>query len=161
MSPARERESHVHTAKALHAIEGFSHILTLPTKSLRHTPFSICMVATVAIANLSACKYILAEQRLSLARERLRVSIGVLKSLGEIWPLGKTTLQELQAVAREMLNLGNTNADSSISDMSEYMTGPFSSLDCLSGMLSGADVLSFDYVDSQSDAFEHSATIQV
>ena len=161
MSPERERESHVHTAKVLNAIEGFTHILILPTKSSRHTPFSICMVATVAIANLSACKYILAEQRLSLARERLRVSIGVLKSLEEIWPLGKVTLQELRAVAREMLNLGNTNADSSISDISEYVAGQFLTFDYLSDMLSGSDALSFDCVDSQSDAFEHSATIQV
>lgn len=161
MSPERERESHVHTAKVLHAIEGFTHILTLPTKSSRLTPFTICMVGSVAIANLSACRYILTEKRLSLARERLRVSLGVLKSLEEIWPLGRTLLRELRAVARDMLNLGNTNPVSSICDMPEYVAGPLLSLDCLSDLFSASDTSSYDYIDGQSNALGHSATIQV
>ena len=160
MSPERERESHVHTVKVLHAIEGFTNMLTLPTTSSRHTPFTICMVATVAIANLSACRYILTEKRLSMARERLRVSIGVLKSLEEIWPLGRTLLQELRAVARDMLNLGNNHPVSSIPVIPEYVVGPLLSLDCLSDLLSGSDASSYDYIDGQSSTFGHSATIQ-
>ncbi|EAW14986.1 putative C6 transcription factor [Aspergillus clavatus NRRL 1] len=98
-------ECQLHTRRVLHAIEQFESLLTLPANIAGHTPFIICMVANVAIAHLSACRYVFQGQELQLNRERIRVTMGVLKTLGVYWPLGKRTYQEISVVAREILSL--------------------------------------------------------
>ena len=105
LSPARARESHMHTTKILHAIEKVTELLTLPTRLALHTPFTICMVGTTAIAHLSACRYVLKGRSLSMARERIRTSMGALKSFEENWLLGGRTRREVGIVAREILGL--------------------------------------------------------
>lgn len=47
----------------------------------------------------------LRDQALKLARERIRLNMGVLKALGEHWPLGKRTYREVGVIAREILCL--------------------------------------------------------
>ena len=103
LSPALCQESHTHTIKILYAIEKLTELLTLPTRVIVHTPFIICMLATTTIAHLSACKHPLKDRTLKIARERIRVNLGALKTLGDIWPLGRRTYHEVGIVARELL----------------------------------------------------------
>ncbi|CEL02047.1 hypothetical protein ASPCAL01622 [Aspergillus calidoustus] len=98
-------ECQLHTAKVLRAIDQFDELLTLPTNIATHTPFIICMIANTVIAHLSACRFHYQGHQLKLARERIRLSMGALKVLGEYWPMGLRTYKEVGIVAREILGL--------------------------------------------------------
>lgn len=98
-------ERHAHTSKVLFAVERFNELLMLPTNIAAHTPFIICMIASIAKTQFAACRYLYSGQQLQLARERIRLSMGALKALGEYWPLGKRTYQELGVIARDVLSL--------------------------------------------------------
>jgi hypothetical protein len=78
-------------------------MLALPPQPLQHTPFTICMVNEAAIPLLSACKFLFTGQKLSVARSQLRLMIGCLKQLAKAWPRAERNMQELQAIARDVL----------------------------------------------------------
>jgi len=61
------------------------------------------MLATGTISLLSACKFLLRDQKLAIARDQIRMSIGYLKSFAGVWPLAEKSLQEIQTIAREVL----------------------------------------------------------
>ncbi|KAL3433549.1 hypothetical protein BDV09DRAFT_171662 [Aspergillus tetrazonus] len=98
-------ECQLHTAKVLRAIDAFDDLLTLPTNITTHTPFIICMISNLVIAHLAACRFHYQGQALKLARERIRLSMGALKVLGEYWSMGQRTYREVGIVAREILGL--------------------------------------------------------
>ncbi|KAL6231577.1 hypothetical protein BDW75DRAFT_233483 [Aspergillus navahoensis] len=98
-------ECQLHTAKVLRAIDAFDDLLTLPTNIATHTPFIICMISNLVIAHLAACRFHYQGQAQKLARERIRLSMGALKLLGEYWPMGQRTYREVGVVAREILGL--------------------------------------------------------
>jgi hypothetical protein len=98
-------ECKLHTAKVLRSIDQFDELLTLPTNIAAHTPFIICMIANTVIAHLAACRFHYQGHQLKLARERIRLSMGALKVLGEFWPMGLRTYKEVGIVAREILGL--------------------------------------------------------
>ena len=98
-------EARIHTAKVLSAVDRLSSLLTLLTPFTTHTPFIICMIANIMIAHLSACRYIFHEPELSTERDKIRLSMGVLKILGEFWPAGLREYQSMGTIAREVLSL--------------------------------------------------------
>ncbi|KAL2819561.1 hypothetical protein BDW59DRAFT_151348 [Aspergillus cavernicola] len=100
-------ECQLHTAKVLRAIDQLDDLLTLPTNIATHTPFIICMIANTVIAHLAACRFHYHGRQLKLARERVRLSMGALKVLGEFWPMGLRTYKEVGIVAREILGLND------------------------------------------------------
>jgi hypothetical protein len=85
------------------AIEAQVRLIAIPSQPLQHTPFTICMVTEGAIPLLSACKFLFTGQKLSVARSQLRLMIGSLKRLAKAWPRAAKNMQELQAIAREVL----------------------------------------------------------
>ena len=105
LAPVYYRDAHVHTAKILCAIERFTDLLTLPGRMAVHTPFTICMAATTTIGHLAACKHIFKDEQLKVARERIRVAMGALETMAEVWPRGKKVVREVKTVARELLSL--------------------------------------------------------
>lgn len=105
LGPIFSRDAHIHTAKILRAIERIADMLTLPIRLARHTPFNICMIATMTIAHLSACKHVFTGEQLKVARERIRVAMGALEVFAEIWPRAKKIVCEVKIVARTLLSL--------------------------------------------------------
>lgn len=61
------------------------------------------MLATGTISLLAACKFHLTGQRLGIARHQIRMSIGHLKTLAEVWVQAARSLSEIQTIAREVL----------------------------------------------------------
>ena len=59
-------------------------------------------------------------QQLQLARERIRLSMGSLKTLGEYWPTEKRMYQEVGVIAREFLSLGAGHETSFVHELSRY-----------------------------------------
>lgn len=117
----------IHTMRCLASIEAQIRIMTLPKRPFCHSPFTICMVTTGTIPFLSACKFLFSGSKLSIAREQIRLTIGCLKSLGEVWPQGAKTVKEIQAIAREVLGLGAPSATRNAALPSDTSSGVSSS----------------------------------
>lgn len=105
--PGEVEDTSFHTNKVLSAIRRMGDLLPLPASLHMMTPFFTCIIATVTVAHLSACRYIHRDRTLQLERERVRLSMGALRMLGEHWPLGRRTYDEMGIIAREILCLSD------------------------------------------------------
>lgn len=105
----------VHTRRILKSIDAQIQLLALPVRPFHHTPFSTCMVSEGTLSLLSACKYLLRDKELAIARDQIRLTIGCLKSLGEVWTRTAKNVKEIQTIARHVLVLdkGSTMPGSS------------------------------------------------
>ncbi|KAL4953947.1 hypothetical protein BDW69DRAFT_184000 [Aspergillus filifer] len=103
----------IHTARVLRAVEAQIHLLALPVRRFHHTPFTTCMVSEGILALLSACSALLKGKDLAIARDQIRMTLGCLKVLGEVWPRTARNVRELQTVAQCVLGLGQVTSNHS------------------------------------------------
>ncbi|EUC46343.1 hypothetical protein COCMIDRAFT_35963 [Bipolaris oryzae ATCC 44560] len=89
-----------HTARVLKATEIATRLLAIPCALEKHNIFTAYMTAQMAAVQIAACIYLLDGHALSIARDRVSLSIGFLKTMGSTWPLGKVMAMEVQAIAR-------------------------------------------------------------
>lgn len=117
----------MHTVRVLRAVEAQIRLLTLATSNtgssatssspstmlpFSHTPFTTCMVSEGTLALLSACKFLLQGRELAVARDQIRMTVGCLRQLGELWPRAARNVQEIQMIARHVLGLGSSSSSS-------------------------------------------------
>ena len=100
-----DRIPNFHSAKIIHALGEQFRILSLSNGFVQHSPFITCMLANSTIAQMSACLYFLKGEQLTLARERLRATMGILGEFARVWSLGGRTLRELKYIAQEAFRL--------------------------------------------------------
>lgn len=98
----------VHTVRVLRSVEAQIRLLALPSRPFQHTPFVTCMVSEGTLALLSACAFQLGGKELAIARDQIRMTIGCLKDLGELWPRTASNVKEIQTIARHVLGLGGS-----------------------------------------------------
>ncbi|PLB44820.1 hypothetical protein P170DRAFT_440047 [Aspergillus steynii IBT 23096] len=101
----------VHTARVLRSVEAQIRLLALPIRPFHHTPFLTCMISEGTLALLSACNFLLKGKDLAIARDQLRMIIGCLKALAELWPRTQRNVHEIQLIARYVLGLEQKRAD--------------------------------------------------
>lgn len=89
-----------HTARALKALDMHTKLLAIPCAVEKHNLFTMCISAQLAAVQVSACNNLLEGHAESIAKDRIRLIIGYLKTLGTIWPLGKQMAQEVRVIAR-------------------------------------------------------------
>ncbi|KAJ4348125.1 uncharacterized protein N0V89_009497 [Didymosphaeria variabile] len=100
----------VHTARTLKACDMQTKLLAIPGAVERHNIMIGCIVASIATAQVAACR-LLEDRALSIARDRVRLSIGYLNAMGTFWPTSATMAKEVRFVARSALTrLPNTIA---------------------------------------------------
>lgn len=92
-----------HTARALKAVDLQTKLLAIPCVIEQHHVFSISIIASLATAQISACNNLLEDHASSIARDRIRLSIGFLKAMGTTWPLARKMTKEVRQVARRTL----------------------------------------------------------
>ncbi|RVX71521.1 hypothetical protein B0A52_05093 [Exophiala mesophila] len=109
----RVEYENIHTRRCLKAIEGQVQLMAVPTRPWLHSPFVACMVVTGTISLLSACRFYFTGRRLTIARAQIRMTIGYLKSLAQVWPRAQQSMQEVQVIAREVLMLSGKDGHSS------------------------------------------------
>lgn len=102
----------VHTARVLRSVETQIRLLTLPARQFHHTPFTTCMVSEGLLALLSACSVYLKGKDLTVARDQIRVALGCLKVLGEVWPRTARNVRQLQTIAQSVLSLKQSTVTS-------------------------------------------------
>ncbi|KAH8433738.1 uncharacterized protein LDX57_011372 [Aspergillus melleus] len=95
----------VHTARVLRSVESQIRLLALPIRAFNHTPFLTCMISEGTLALLSACNFLFKGKELAIARDQIRMIIGCLKALAEIWPRTRRNVHEIQLIARYVLGL--------------------------------------------------------
>ncbi|KAJ0417952.1 hypothetical protein BJY00DRAFT_288693 [Aspergillus carlsbadensis] len=105
----------VHTARVMRSVEAQIRLLALPARPFRHTPFTTCMVSEGTLALLSACHFYLRGPKLAIARDQIRMTIGCLKALGEIWPRTARNVREIQTIAQHVLGVGSRGTSTSMS----------------------------------------------
>jgi hypothetical protein len=94
-----------HTARALKALELQTKLLAIPCTIEKHNLFTMCICSHIATAQVSACNNLLEDHALSIARDRVRLSIGFLNAMGSIWALGKAMAKDVRTVARSTLSV--------------------------------------------------------
>lgn len=92
-----------HTARALKATEQSTKLLAIPCSMEQHNLFTLCIIASLTTAQVAACNILLEDRALSIARDRVRLGIGALNTLGNLWPLAKKMAKEVRHVARRSL----------------------------------------------------------
>ena len=92
---------HNHLMKVTAASQGLSDLAALRS-SHDHTPFLACGLIMGSLVQLSICS-LHASHCITQHRERVMLMIGVLKSLGRIWPLAQRGLTQVRMYAKEVL----------------------------------------------------------
>jgi hypothetical protein len=69
------------------------------------------MVSEGTLALLSACHFLLKGRDLAIARDQIRMILGCLKALGELWPRTARNVQEIQTIAHQVLGIGSELAN--------------------------------------------------
>ncbi|KAF2443935.1 nicotinate-nucleotide diphosphorylase [Karstenula rhodostoma CBS 690.94] len=92
----------VHTARTLKACDIQTKLLAIPCAFEKHNVMTGCIVASIAAAQIAACK-LLEDHALSIARDRVRLSIGYLNAMGTFWSTSATMAKEVRFVARSAL----------------------------------------------------------
>ncbi|KAH7123100.1 hypothetical protein EDB81DRAFT_699938 [Dactylonectria macrodidyma] len=142
----------VHTVRVLRSVEAQIRLLALPVRPFSHTPFVTCMVNEGTLALLSACNFLLKGKELAVARDQIRMTVGCLKTLGEIWPRTARNLQEIQTIARHVLGLEPKGAASATPESSEVPSLSGGEAQMTSGSETGASSIDLfpatDAVDS-------------
>ncbi|KPM41172.1 hypothetical protein AK830_g5396 [Neonectria ditissima] len=100
----------VHTVRVLRSVEAQIRLLALPARLFSHTPFVTCMVTEGTLVLLSACNFLLQGRELAITRHQIRMIIGCLGTLGELWTRIARNLQEIQMIARQVLGLAPKGA---------------------------------------------------
>jgi hypothetical protein len=94
-----------HTKKTLDAARTAISFYSLPIPILQHSPIGICGIGLITLANLSACAFILHGAEWQRTRDRIRLGLGSLKCLGEVWATSKRTEKETKKIARIVFSL--------------------------------------------------------
>ncbi|KAH8596573.1 hypothetical protein B0O99DRAFT_660909 [Bisporella sp. PMI_857] len=101
----KNRSLWLHTKKCLEASEIAVNLYTLPIPILQHSPLGIHGVALSTLANLSACAYVLHGAEWHRTRDRIRLGLGGLKKMGEVWATSRRTERETKRIVRGVFSL--------------------------------------------------------
>jgi hypothetical protein len=95
---------HVHTVKAIDASKALSMLAAFRTPVQRHSPFLVYPLALGAIVQLSTSVIHSKGSSCCLEQhhDRIKLILGVLKSLGRYWPIAEVVLRALKRVARSV-----------------------------------------------------------
>lgn len=92
----------IYTAKAVQAANDITRLMTLPVPLLKHTPFFSCVTTMAATIYLSYWSFCAIDGSDTFTKEQIRLTIGVLKNLSELWPIARNTLGQVRGVAQEL-----------------------------------------------------------
>jgi hypothetical protein len=156
-----------HTARALKALETYIKLLAIPSAIEKHSPFSMCVVAQMVTTQISACKNLLEDHALSIGRDRLRLGIGYLNTMGSFWPLGKKMAREVKSIARASLSNTQTTTQTNVATEIEiarddvlWPIDPSPQIDIYAGTVLPIDwnIMSMGYTSSAPSTYTSSTS---
>jgi hypothetical protein len=111
----------IYTTWCIRAASAQIRLLAQPTPPYSHTPFTVCMLVNATICLISACKHELLGPSLRMTREQIRMSIGCLRSFATVWPRADRSLQEVRAIAQQMLLHAVSHDNASLSGQGQVI----------------------------------------
>ncbi|PVH87129.1 hypothetical protein DL98DRAFT_509999 [Cadophora sp. DSE1049] len=105
-----DRTYWLHTKKTLEAAEAAINLYALPCPILSHSPLGICGLTFSTLANLSACAFILTGPEWYRTRDRIRLGLGSLKTMGEVWAIARKSEKETKMIARSVFAMPKPGA---------------------------------------------------
>jgi hypothetical protein len=108
MPPSAYAGRSAHTARSLKAMEMHTKLLAIPCEVLRHNLFLINITAQMTNSSVSACDNLLKDHALAIGRDRVRLGIGFLNTMGSVWKLAKEAAKDVRLVARSTLSGGQS-----------------------------------------------------
>jgi hypothetical protein len=157
-----------HTARALKAAELQTKLLAIPCTIEKHNLFTMCICSHIATAQISACNNLLEDHALSIARDRVRLSIGFLSAMGSLWVLGKAMAKDVRAVARSALSVTSSSVTAEPDTTAEieiprdeiiWPVDPSAEIDIYSSIVSPT-IWEHSSFDHASSAMRHAAIFQ-
>ncbi|KAF2470365.1 uncharacterized protein BDR25DRAFT_287260 [Lindgomyces ingoldianus] len=143
-----------HTARSLKAAEMQTKLLAIPCVMEKHHLFTLCISASLAAAQIAACNVLLEDRALSIARDRIRLSIGALNAMGSLWPLAKKMARDIRFIARRTLSIPQRNHSAEVEGTAEteiprddliWPINPSTQIDMYSGIVLPMDLDSSMY----------------
>ncbi|KAH8724608.1 Quinolinate phosphoribosyl transferase [Phaeosphaeriaceae sp. PMI808] len=150
-----------HTARTLRAIDMQTKLLAIPCTIERHNVFTMCICAQMAAAQISACANLLEDRALSIARDRVRLSIGFLNAMGSFWSLGRLMAKEVRHIARRQLSNDQSTVVTESEPTAEidfprdeliWPVNPSAQIDIYSGLMLPVDWNSIGFTYSSSSS---------
>ncbi|KAE8385738.1 hypothetical protein BDV23DRAFT_190614 [Aspergillus alliaceus] len=92
---------HIHTAKVASAAVHLSKLASLSTSVLDHSPFYVCTLVLSSIIQLAMLS-VDPDEGSRTGRQYLSLNLGVLRSMGDIWPIAAISMARIQEVAVEL-----------------------------------------------------------
>lgn len=104
LMPAPPQSRDFHTQTTLNAANNMASLIRLPVNLRQFSPFFTCVAVKAAVVHLCHWTQIMQTNpgADSQVKEFIKLEIGMLKTLSELWPLAKTTLGQVRSVAGEM-----------------------------------------------------------
>ena len=90
----------VHTLKCMRAADNIASLVTIPSIYAKQSPFATCAIVTAVVAHVAACSDALAPDQITPVKDRIRLCLGMARTLGEIWPFADARFQEAKDAAR-------------------------------------------------------------
>ena len=122
-----------HTRKTVNAANDICNMISASSALLTHTPFFICAVAMQAIVHLGIYRIPMWRSKQRLAEEQIKMSIGALRKLSDVWEMANTVRQDVKNVARALLDVTKSSPASDFEKAGIKRTLPQSSpkQDCI------------------------------
>ncbi|KFY03007.1 hypothetical protein V490_00349 [Pseudogymnoascus sp. VKM F-3557] len=102
----------LHSAKTVQSAIGITKLITLPTSLVKHTHFFTCVIALASIVHLACWSASTLVSEDDDLKGYVRLSIGGLKAMAEIWPSAKRVLEQVSGVAQEVLSTRTSTLNS-------------------------------------------------
>lgn len=93
-----------HTRKTVEAADEICQMISASSSLLNHTPFFICGIAMQAIVHLGICRLPHLSSSQTLAEQQIKMSIGALRKLSQVWEMAEIVRQDVKNVARALLD---------------------------------------------------------
>jgi len=92
----------IHAAKTIQAAQDISKLITLPVPLIKHSHFFTCVITLGSIVHLSCWSMIMPPHQDEDIKQQLRLNIGGLKTLWQIWPSAGRAFGQVKGVAQEI-----------------------------------------------------------
>ena len=102
----------IHTLKCLRAADNIASLVTIPSIYVKQSPFATCVIVTAVVAHVAACSDALSPDQIRPVKDRIRLCLGMVRTLGEVWPFAEARFQEAKAAARGFFKLVPSSAES-------------------------------------------------
>ena len=114
-----------HTRKTVDAANEVCNMISLSSALMTHTPFFVCAVAMQAIVHLGIYRMPTWRSKQRLAEEQIKMSIGALRKLSEVWEMADVVRHDIKNVARTLLEVHKDSRSSGFKEAQENDSAPF------------------------------------